>query len=112
MVKKLLESLTFDPAITNMIIWLSIAVAALTIFIRVFFRNAVVRFLPGMVLIVFSVLKFLKVLPEVVNKSSLDALTEIMIFFVLGVVNICTAIIIGLIFPKEKRPRRRVRKEG
>lgn len=112
MVKKLLESLTFDPEITNMIIWLSVAVFALTVFIRIFFKNAFIRFLPGIILIIFSVLKFLAVLPEVLNKSSLDTLTEIMIFFVLGVVNICTAAIIGLLFPVPKRKKRKARKEA
>ena len=109
MIQKLLLSLALDPTITKLIILLSSGMIAGTILIRVLLRNAFVRILPGILLLFFSVFKFMSVLPRFLEKSSLEPLTEVMIGLILAGINICTACIIGLLIPK-KKVRKRTRK--
>lgn len=107
MIAKLLDSFTFDPQITKLILILSLVVILLTILIRVFFRSFFFRIVPGLALISFATFKLIKVLPIFLYKSSLRTLTEAMILFILGTVNISTGIIIALLVPYRKRRRKR-----
>lgn len=111
MIAKLLDSLTFDLQITRLILILSAIVILLTILIRVFYKSFLLRIMPGIILMVVAIFKFIRVIPVFLYKSSLKTLTEIMILFILGTMSICTGIVISLLVPYKKRKRRRKPKE-
>lgn len=106
MVKELLSQLNLGSELTSFIIILSLGTIAATVLISLLFRKpGIVKFLPGTVMILIGIFKFLSISLDLLDSRNLGGIMTVLLLGALGFVSVCTAAIMQIVMPKRRKRR-------
>lgn len=98
---------------SNILIYVSIAVMAITLLTHLIFKNIrPIKYIPGLVVLIIGVLNFYEVMHNITEESSLPNLLLFIVGIVSGLMGIFFALIIGIIVKPVKRTKKRVNKDA
>lgn len=97
---------------SNLLIYVSLAVIAITLMTHLIFKKIrLIKYIPGLVVVMIGIFNFYLVMNNITAESSLPNLLLFIIGVVSGLVGILFALIIGILAKPVKRAKRRVRKD-
>jgi hypothetical protein len=97
---------------SNLLIYVSIAVMAITLLTHLIFKKiGPIKYIPGLVVLIIGIFNFYSVMNNITAVSSLSNLLLFIVGVVSGLVGMCFALIIGILVKPVKRRKKRIVKD-
>ncbi|MDY0235147.1 MAG: hypothetical protein RBR71_03930 [Gudongella sp.] len=110
-VKSILDELGGYFSDSNLLIYVSMAVMAITLITHLIFRKIrPIKYLPGLIVLLIGIFNFYEVMYNITAESSLPNLLLFIVGVVSGLMGMFFALIIGIIVKPVKRNRRTTKK--
>ncbi|MDO5028015.1 MAG: hypothetical protein Q4E36_02005 [Bacillota bacterium] len=64
------------------------------------------KYLPGLIVLISGILMFIRYLPKLTDKAFIDDIVMACLLIGLGIIGLCFALILGVIFKVKKNPKK------
>lgn len=96
---------------SNLLIYVSLAVMAITLITHLIFKKVrPIKYLPGLIVLIIGIFNFYEVMHNITAESSLPNLLLFIVGVVSGLIGVFFALIIGILVKPVRIPKKRLKK--
>lgn len=97
---------------SNLLIYVSLAVMAITLITHLIFKKiSFIKYIPGLIVVIIGIYNFYGVMNNITAESSIPSLFLFIVGIVSGLLGMFFALIIGILVKPVKRTKKRLRKD-